>query len=332
MKKILFVLSLLLFGCALPLPWIRTIPSPEAVPTTTPVVVSPTVELGAEKNPLILALAPSPRPSEENLQAGEFIAAFLQKHTGYKVVSVQPSSEKVLIESFANGNAHIGVLSPLGYALARENDSVHTLFARLHNGKIFYGAQFLANRGQGFTSHYDEIRGENTAEASAALQQFQDKKACWTDECSPSGHVVPLGALRQAQVEVRSAAFLDGQVSVVRAVYAKDICDLGAGYIDARLSPALETDYADVMERVMVVWRIPEIIPYDTVAVASSMPLEIRRAVQRTLIDLMLTVEGKAALQTVYGIDQMQVVEDSAYAEFISLVQASGLALEDLIQ
>ena len=46
----------------------------------------------------------------------------------------------------------------------------------------------------------------------------------------------------------------------------------------------------------------------------------------------MLTPEGKAAIQTVYGIDEMQPVEDAAYAEFIELVNASGLDLLSLIE
>jgi hypothetical protein len=58
----------------------------------------------------------------------------------------------------------------------------------------------------------------------------------------------------------------------------------------------------------------------------------MRRVIQRAFIDLMLTPEGKTALQTVYGIDQMQIVEDAAYAEFITYVKASRLDLLDLIQ
>ena len=58
----------------------------------------------------------------------------------------------------------------------------------------------------------------------------------------------------------------------------------------------------------------------------------MRRVIQRALIDLMLTPEGKAAMQTVYGVDVVQVVEDAAYAEFVAYAKASGLDLIDLIQ
>jgi len=141
---------------------------------------------------------------------------------------------------------------------------------------------------------------------------------------------VPLGLLNQAGVQIRSEAFLAGQPSVVRAVYADDICDFGATYIDARDSPALEADYGDVMDRVIVIWRIPNIIPYENISMANSLPIEMRRVIQRAFIDLMLTSDGKAAMLAVYSMDELQVVEDAAYADFASYVKSSKLGLLSL--
>lgn len=247
-------------------------------------------------------------------------------------MTVIPNSEALLVEAFANGNAHIASLSPYGLVLARGDNSVTALLARVREGQTFYGAQIIFNRNNNFTAYYDPARDENTVDAVTALKQFQEKKACWSDEVSPSGYVVPLGLLGQAQVQPRSAAFLDGQPNVVRAVYADDICDFGATFIDARTSPILEADYPDVMDRVVVVWRIPAIIPYETITMAASLPFEMRRVVQRAFIDLMLTPEGKSAMQTVYGFDEIQPVEDSAYDAFIAHVNASGLDVLSLIE
>ena len=143
---------------------------------------------------------------------------------------------------------------------------------------------------------------------------------------------MPLGVLNQAQVTTRAGAFLEGQPNVVRGVYAADICDFGATFVDARTSPILEADYPDVMDKVRIAWRIPEIIPYENISMASSLPFEMRRSLQRALIDFMTTEEGKAAMQTIYGFDEMMPVEDAAYAEFIQDVNASGLNLLDLIE
>ena len=143
---------------------------------------------------------------------------------------------------------------------------------------------------------------------------------------------MPLGLLNQAEVGVSSAAFLEGQSSVVRAVYAEGICDFGATYIDARQLPSLEADYPDVMDRVNVIWRIQKIIPYENISLSNSLPIEMRRVIQRAFIDLMLTPEGKAAVQTVYGIDELQIAEDVMYDDFEMYVKASGLDLAELIK
>lgn len=335
MKKFLLIFSIIIFGCSFPIGLTFGTPTPIPTSTETP---SPTQtplippEYGSEQNPLILALAPSPRPSEETIKIGETIAAFIQAQTGYHIVTVIPTSEQMLVESFKKGNAHIGSLSPYGYVLARETNSVTAIFAKVREGKTFYGAQIIANRDHDFTSYFDEARGENIIDPATAFKQFNDKKACWSDEVSPSGYVVPLGLLNQAQVKIRGEAFLDGQPSVVRAVYVDDICDFGATFVDARTSPTLEADYSDVMDKVVVIWRIPEIIPYENISISTALPIEMRRVIQRAFVDLMLTPDGKTALQTMYGIDQMQIVEDAAYAEFITYVNASGLDLLDLIK
>jgi len=337
MKKLFLALSLAILGCSSPVQLILGTPTPiptavatQLIAPTQPPLAPP--ELGTEKNPLILALGPSPHPTAEMVSAGEVISAYIETHTGYKLVTVIPASEANLVEALGKNNAHIASLSPLGYLLARENQSVTAILSSLRESQAFYGAQFIANREGGFTSYYDAERDENTAEAPAALKQFQDKKPCWSDRTSPSGYVVPLGLLTQSQVQVRSAAFLEGQLSVVRAVYAADICNFGATYIDARQLPALEVDYPDVLDRVVVIWRVPKIIPYENISLSNSLPVEMRRVIQRAFIDLMLTPEGKAAIQTVYGIDELQVAEDAMYNDFALYTKASGLDLAELIK
>jgi phosphonate transport system substrate-binding protein len=335
MKKLFLILTFAILGCASPVQLILgtptqiSTPTQVLAPTQTPIIPP---EPGTEQNPLILALGPSPRPSSFTLSAGEEIAAFIESRTGYRVATVVPSSEIDLVEAIGENNAHIASLSPFGYLLARENNSVTAIMASLHNGQAFYGAQFIANREGGFTSYYDAERDENTAEAGMALKQFQDKKPCWSDTTSPSAYVIPFGLLTQSQIQVRSAAFLKGQLNVVRAVYADDICNFGATYIDARQLPSLEADYADVMDRVIVIWRIPKIIPYENISLSNSLPIEMRRVIQRAFIDLMLTPEGKAAIQTVYGMDELQIAEDVMYDDFAAYTKASGLDLAELIR
>jgi phosphonate transport system substrate-binding protein len=337
MKKLFLILSLAILGCSSPVqlflgtPTPISTPTPLPAPTQTPIASRPP-ELGTEQNPLILALSPSPRSSADAIAAGEVIAAFIESRTGYRLVTVAPSSEAVLVEALGKGNAHIASLSPFGYLLAHENNSVTAILSNLRDGQALYGAQFIANRESGFTSYYDAERDENTAEAIVALKQFEDKKPCWSDTTSPSAYVIPLGVLTQSQVQIRDAAFLEGQLNVVRAVYADDICNFGATFIDARQLPSLEADYPDVMDRVVVIWRTPKVIPYENISLSNSLPVEMRRIIQRAFIDLMLTPEGKAAIQTVYGMDELQIAEDAMYNDFAVYAKASGLDLAELIE
>lgn len=335
-KNIILILTLLsTLGCSFPLriafsePTATPTPEPTPVPTQAPLA---TPEPGTDQNPLILGLAPNPRPSGAVIAAGDILAAYLEGRTGYKFVTVIPASEEELVESFANGNAHVASLSPYGYVLARNENSVTALLARVRNGDLFYGAQIIINRDGEFTAYFDEARGENITDAATALKQFADKKPCWSDEVSPSGYVVPFGLLNQAQVQTRAGAFLEGQPNVVRGVYADDICDFGGTFVDARTSPILEADYPDVMDKVLVAWRIPAIIPYENISMSVNLPFEMRRVIQRALIDFMTTPEGKAAMQTVYGFDEMLPIEDVAYTDFIAYVNSTGLDLLTLIE
>lgn len=336
MKKLLFSLALVgLIACSFPVFRGASTPTPPSAPTassTSAPTPKPTPQPGSDENPLILALAPSPHRNEDMITAGDALAAQLEKLTGYTIVTAAPTSELDIIEALGKNNAHIAVLSPFAYLLAREDETVSVGLASVKNEEILYGAQFIANRESEFDSFYDDVRGENIEEASQALTQFKDKKPCWSDPASASGYVIPLGFLNQAQVQVRAGAFLEGQPTVVRAVYTKGICDFGATFIDARLSPALEKDYPDVMEKVVVLWRIPAIIPYESVSFSINLPLEMRRVLLRAFVDVMNTAEGKSAMQTIYGIDALQPVEDSLYAEFETYAEAFGVDLKSLLK
>ncbi|HEY5983266.1 MAG TPA: PhnD/SsuA/transferrin family substrate-binding protein [Anaerolineales bacterium] len=305
-----------------PTPW----PSPTAIPPT------PEPPVGSEQNPLVLALPPSARPQGDVLNAGNTLTSILKKQTGYEFVSVIPPNEFELVEGFASGDADIASLSPFGYLLANAQGTAEAAFAREQDGGIFYGAEFIAPGELDFLSFFDPIQQANLAEADVALAQFANKKPCWTDEFSPSGYVVPLGILRQAGVTTREPAFLASHPAVVRALYAGGICDFGATYVDAMLYPGLEDELPDVNKRVEVIWRIPEIIPYETLVFSRRLPVEMRRLLTRTFVDLMGTTEGKSAMQTLYGFSAMQVVNDGRYAEFSAAVRASGLNLQQLVE
>jgi phosphate/phosphite/phosphonate ABC transporter binding protein len=335
MKRLFPILLLGLLGCS---GWVRigdqtaTEPAPTATALPSPTPYALTGPLGSLKNPLVLALPPSTRPGSDVLDAGKTLSSLLEKATGYKFISVVPPNEKELIHAFGAGNAHIASLSPFAYLLASEQGVAEAALAREQAGAIFYGSQFIARSDAKYLSYFDAVQSKNLSEASIALAQFKDKKPCWTDALSASGFVVPLGILAGAGIQTREPAFLASHPAVVRAVYTAGICDFGATYVDARAFPGLEDELPDVMQKVEVIWRVPPIIPYETLAFAHGMPVDMRRALIRAFVDITADGTGSSAMQTLYGFSTMQVVQDSQYTDFRKAVKDSGLDLASLLE
>jgi ABC-type phosphate/phosphonate transport system substrate-binding protein len=333
------ITAMLLANCNVPQISL-TEPTLTATSTTLPVDVTPTdtappalatAELGLAENPIILALPPTAN-SQEQIDAAKAIASQFTERTGYAVVTVIPESYLELVEALEKGNAHIVLLEPLAYELAYQRDLVHAAYAVLRDGEGKYGAQFLATRRGGFTSHFDEGIGENLDEAPVALAQFAGKKPCWTDETSPSGYVIPLGYLNENQIVTKPAAFVEGHPTVVRSLYASGICDFGATYIDARKFPSLEDEFPDLLEQVIVVWQIPPIIPYNVLAFSTRMPPGMRELFASFIPAIMQTEAGKAAFQTAYEIEELEAVNDGYYEEFHFYAKASALDLTTLVK
>jgi phosphonate transport system substrate-binding protein len=301
-------------------------PIPVITPTLDETPLPPAGELGLAENPLILALPPS-ADSPEQINAARELAAQFTERTGYVVVVIVPDSHAALVDALEKGNAHIALLDPLSYALARQKDLARAQYAVVQEEKIKYGVQFLAPRRSGFTSYFDSEGGVNTADASVALAQFGDKKPCWSDGTSPSGYVVPLGVLNQAEVQTRPAAFVGGQTTVVRSLYVGGICDFGATYIDARKFPSLEDEMPDLIEQVLVVWRTDEIIPYEVLVFSAHMPQPMRELFAIQIPAMMQTDSGSAAFKAAYDIDEILAVNDGDFIEFHTLVGQSGVDL-----
>jgi len=333
--KLFFITFLLIFIISCSLPSVRTTQVTETVspatPTDTALPPLPTPELGESENPLILALAPASN-TQAQIDAAKVIAAQFKERTGYSVVTVIPDSYSSLVDALERGNAHIVLLDPLPYELAYQKGLIQTAFAVVQDGKDTYGAQFIASRRGGFISYFDPHTQLNTADASEALEQLADKKPCWSDETSPSGYIVPLGYLNKNQVQTRPAAFVQGHPTVIRSVYAGGICDFGATYIDARKFPSLEDQYPDLMEQVIVVWQIPEIIPYSVLAFSTNMPQSMRDLFINTVPAIMQTDAGKAAFKTTYAIEELLPVNDAYYADFHEYVDESRIDLSVILK
>lgn len=287
--------------------------------------------LGTVENPIVLALLPGSASNQEQVDAGKALAEQLSEITGYTFVVVAPESDSKLVESLGRGNAHVAVLSAPAYALAYQDGFANATFASIKSGEKTYGAQFIARTDAGFQSYYDTYRDKNLADAATALSQFRDKKPCWPDEVSLSGYVIPAGVLAQNDIPVRPAAVVLGQPTVVQAVYAGDVCDFGATYIDAREFPTVLDKYPDVLDKVKVIWRIPSVIPYETLTLSRSLSPELTLAISDALFRITGMQAGRDALGRAYGIEDWERITDTFYEEFRQYIDSSGVDLEAIL-
>ena len=297
------------------------------IPRPTPTSAPP----GTIENPLVVALPPGSASDGDRVAAGKAFAEQLSEVTGYTFVVVAPDSYARLIQAMGQGNVHVAVLSPYAYGLAYKQGVATAAFARVNSGEKAYGAQFIARTDAGFQSYFDANTGENREDAGIALSQFRDKKPCWPDEASPSGYVIPAGILAHNEIPLHTAAILQGQPTVVRAVYVGGICDFGATYVDARAFPTVLDEYPDVLEEVEIIWRVPPIIPYEVLAISPNLPPKIDLSIRDALFRITGMQAGRQVLGQAYGIEEWERITDAFYEEFRLYLNASGVDLESLI-
>jgi len=308
-------------------------PDPLAVPLTTAARPSPSpAPPGTNENPVVLSLPPALAASDEQIWAANDLSDELSELTGYTIVVVQPESETRLVAAIEAGNVHAAMLSPYAYVLTYQEGLVQASFARLKEGEKSYGAQYIARREAGFKSYFDAENEENTSEAAEALSQFKDKKPCWTDESSPSGFVVPAGILAYNRIDTRPPAILEGHPPVAQAVYTGGICDFGATYIDARSFPLILDRNPDVLEQVLVIWRVPPVIPYEVFVLAKSLPPEMLRSLEEAIFRISGMESGKAIFRDAFGTDEWERITDTFYEPFRTYVIASGTDLTKIIE
>jgi len=323
MKKLFLVLSLVLaVTIALSACTPKATPTPEV--TTAPAAPA----LGTPDNPLVMALAPS-ATTQALIASGDSIASQLSAITGYTIKTTVPTSYGALIEAMGSGNAHIGWMPPLTYAVAKSKGYADVGLVVLRAGLDHYGFEYIARTDAGFTSYYDATSGKDTASADIALAQLGGKKPCWTDPYSASGYVMPLARLTALGLKVKAGAFVQGHPTVVTAVYSKGICDFGAVYVDAR--SAVVKTLPDVMSVVEILWVSDNIIPNDNVSYATAVPADMRAKINDALMQLTTTEEGKAALKSVYNVDGLKAVADSFYDDFRVYLQSTGLDITTLV-
>jgi phosphonate transport system substrate-binding protein len=301
-------------------------PAATAAPTTPPTQAA---QLGTADNPIIVAFEPS-ATSQEITAGGQALLDLLSTETGLTFKGVIPTSYSALTEAMGSGNAQVGWMATFAYILAHQKGYAEVALITNRFGSDHYGAQFIARADAGFTPAADTPA---TDAEITTLEQFKGLRPCFADPQSTSGYVIPLIFLKKAgltDADIKTPVFTQGHTQTVRAVYAGGICDYGATFVDARTS--VTKDLPDVMDKVVVIYQTPALIPNDNMSYAPDMPQNLRDQVTAAMLKIADTEAGKTALNDLYQIGGLVQVDDTAYDQFRSYLEASGIDLSQYVK
>jgi phosphonate transport system substrate-binding protein len=298
-------------------------------PTMAPEPTEAMPTMGTADNPIVVAFEPS-ATSQEITTSGQALLDLLSTETGLTFKGVVPTSYAALTEAMGSGNAQIGWMATFAYILAHQKGYADVALITNRFGSDHYGSQFIANVDSGFTPAADKPATE--AELPTLLQ-FKDKTACFADEQSTSGHVIPVIFMKKAgltDADMPDPVYAGGHTQVVQAIYDGGICDYGTTFVDARSNIA--TDHPDVNDKVVVIYQTEAIIPNDNMSYAPDVPQNLRDQITAAMLKLAGTEDGKTALNDLYQIGGLVEVDDTAYDTFRSYLEASGLDLSQYVQ
>ncbi len=300
-------------------------------PTAVPPTVEPTANpLGTADKPIIVAFEPS-GTSTEITAGGQELLALLTQETGLTFKGVIPNSYAALTEAMGSGNAQIGWMATFAYILAHQKGYADAALITSRFGSDHYGSQFIANVKSGFTPAADKPGTE--AELAPTLAQFKGKKACFGDPESTSGYVVPMIFLKNAgltDADIPDPVFTGGHTQTVQALYDGGICDYGAVFVDARSNIAKTSP--DVNDKVVVIYQTQPIIPNENMSYAPDMPKDLRDKITLAMLKIAGTDAGKKALNDLYQIAGLTVVDDTAYDQFRAYLTTAGIDLSKYVK
>ncbi len=144
------------------------------------------------------------------------------------------------------------------------------------------------------------------------LENVAGKTIAFTTETSTSGYLFPALELTELGIDPANDVdpiFTGGHDAAVAAVYNGD-ADVGLSFDDARRT--LRKENTDVGEQV-IVFDVTDEIPNDVVAVTSDLPDDLKEAIYTTVEAFLLTEEGEAIFDAIYGWTSVQRATESDF-------------------
>ncbi len=271
--------------------------------------------LGTEENPIVWSFVPSGE-MERVTSGAQAVADLLQEKTGYYFKTNVATEYAGVIEAMASdpAEAHMASLATFAYVLAADKGAADVALVSVRYGSPTYNGQIIARVDSGISDVAD-LAGKTFARP---------------DPLSTSGWIIPMLTMRAAGVDpdtdLKGIVDAGSHDAVVAAVLNGDV-DAGASFVDART--AIEKEYPEVMDEVAVI-AVTADIPNDGVQFIPGFDPEMREKIVAALLEIAETDAGKEALKTAYNWNALERHDDSFYDPFRQVLQASGLAVEDL--
>ncbi len=320
-------------------------PAPTVTPTPTqplPTAVPPTptpYPLGSIQNPIQIGVVNETSQGDQAAtatQKTDQLGGLLSEKSGYTIHVASQASYSDLLTAMEEGKIQAAWLPPLTYLSASQREIAQVDLVANHFGVYGYGMQILANVADNFSVYYDPVKNQSTADVQDALRQFAGKRPCWVDPTSASGYVLPKGIFASESIQTGVEVITQDHTAVIRALYTRGICDFGATFAvigDPRTASSIQKDMPDVMQKVIVIWQSPAVIPNLNFSFAADLPQAMRSKISDALLDTARSKEGLDVLTatTGYEIDGLKPAEDTLYKDLALLVKASGIDLTTLI-
>ena len=265
--------------------------------------------------PVVMSFVPS-GDTQEIIASGDELAEMIAEKTGLEITANVGTDFAAVREAMCAEQAQVGWLNTFNYVLANEKCGVDVGLVTERYGSSTYRGQII-------------VRADSGIETLADLK---GKVMCWVDPNSTSGYIIPRIHLAANGVnpdtDFAQTVEAGSHNNVVVQVYNGD-CDAGATYDDARSS--VQEDFPDVEEQIMILDYTGD-IPNDTVSFSKGIPEDVREQITTALLEIAQTEEGKAALNTLYSIENLVTAEDSFFDAFRADLSKAGLDIEELAE
>lgn len=263
---------------------------------------------------LVLGLVPSQDMDQLVLDA-EALADLLSAELDIPVTSNVTDNYAALVIAMQAGQADIGMFGPIALVQAVDQAGAEAVLQSVRFGSSTYVTQWFTNDpdrfcetevvvdddGLSFCNGVDTATSGPVGE-SALANVTQDESIAFVDPSSASGYYYPATQLESVGLDpfaLTGEFFAGGHPNAVLAVQRGD-ATIGVSFNDARTNVV---DEEPTIGEDVTVFAWSNDIPNDGVAVAGSLPDDLKQAITAAFLAIADTEEGLQVLNDVYNID-----------------------------